>query len=310
MFERVPSHRAQHIASKRAEARPRPLHAAVSVATNADRAARLGHRFSTAGASSPGAPVQRTLSLEGGEEQNELHQRNITDLNRILQGSGATVQLGYAGRVRFAKRPKRFGMRHAGYRLVQSLIDHRHPVRLGYQEGEDDAKQRSDDPDAAMFRKQGSGSRIALSAGATAQSVVHRAGNLEVEDTPRHLILAHELIHAHRAAHGRREAGGRVDYPVRGRVAGQPLDALYGSRREEAETVGLVGSGHRGLITENEIRAAHGVDQRAVYESEVDTFLAWAKHRSQPQPVRKAMTLEDLGGKNKKDKSSKTLSWL
>lgn len=104
---------------------------------------RLQAAFGTAFAPPAAAslPVQRKIVLAG---EQPLRDTNLADLNRMLAGIRAEVAARPSGEVYFAIRPRKLkGTEHEGFRLLQSLVDHRHTVTLGYSSDKDDAKVRT-----------------------------------------------------------------------------------------------------------------------------------------------------------------------
>lgn len=212
------------------------------------------------------APIQAKLTLQG---DHALKQQNLADLNHMLRGVAAEVELSQSGEVRFKRRPRiQRGIEHEGYRLLQSLIDHRHHVRVGYDPEQGDGKAKADDPDKATKKRQGSGAYVNMSRGFSSRDIVQdEHGAITEQATPRFMALAHELIHTHHFAHGKRATGGRVEHRINGTFEGHALNIpAYGAREEEANTVGLGGRGIGG-ITENALRQRLGMPTRPIYES-------------------------------------------
>jgi methionyl-tRNA synthetase len=91
---------------------------------------------------------------------------------------------------------------------------------------------------------------------------------------PNWLVLGHELIHADLAARGKQLRGGKVPYTYTDQL-GQEVNST--ARQEELAVSGIAKSDEVD-ITEQDLRAEHGLPDREAYVEEVAVPLEPEKH--------------------------------
>lgn len=262
-------------------------------APSAARAERLGHRLAPRTSAGPGGgeaiQAKLTLTKKDDDDEDTYRKTNLADLNRLLAGSNATV--GYddeSGLVKFNHGDQvQVDDSHKGYKLLKRMIEHDHEVSIADHNEADNAKNTPDSPDDASDTTKGSGSTVKLAQQTDVSALVkNKDGELVHEQTPRHLVLGHELIHADRAQRGYRSTksfANSPSYSVQGTYVPDstksfgfklPQGTTHTAKAEESETVGLAQGTDVAPITENDLRGQLGVSKRALYESNVQGFMA------------------------------------
>ncbi|MCB1984221.1 MAG: hypothetical protein KDF49_02210, partial [Nitrosomonas sp.] len=156
----------------------------------------------------------------------------------------------------------------AGWRLLERMILNPHTVVLGYDPNITGPKNKVGNLEDSRDPKKGSGSLVSIPLQVNMSDLVKTSTNeLVMEDTERHIILAHELIHADRGQRGKKAKGAGLHD-----VIGIWKNEIFTKRgvfavKEELETVGLLlAENDPEQITENMIRAQLGKNLRAAYD--------------------------------------------
>jgi len=218
----------------------------------------------------PAAPIQRTLSLHGEDEDRDA---NVARLNSLLGSSGGRVKREGASVVFDAHPDSEEGRKHHGYRLLKRMVEHRHDVKIGIH-----PDKGTDDPVMTPYEggnasKLGTGSRsfIHMPRVAPKSPVTvwdKDAAKFKTQDTPDHVQLGHELIHADHAQRGTlTPLDQMVDRPVSGELEGVgAFKTTATERKEELVTIGLAAGHESDDITENRLRHSLGMLPRAGHD--------------------------------------------
>ena len=224
----------------------------------------------------PGAPIQRTLSLHGEDEDRDA---NVARLNGLLGNSGGRVKREGANVVFDAHPDSEQGRNHASYRLLKRMIEHQHDVKIGIHPDKGAADPVMTPYEHANASKLGTGSRSFIHmprvAPVTPVTVWDKdTQKFKTSNTPDYLQLGHELIHADHAQRGTlTPLDQTVDRRVTGELEGHgAFDTTAKEKREELVTIGLTPGHESDDITENRLRHALGHLPRAGHDR-IETHL-------------------------------------
>ena len=213
--------------------------------------------------------VQRSIKVMGDKVTKEYY---ASSLDELLAGSGATVHFDRDGMISLVNSPAANSAqaRHPGYVLLSRMIRSRKLVSIGIDRlNPDDGPYALEDSERdAANPHYGSGAFVHFNRNYRSVDTTKDAfGKLNVLNVPRSLVLGHELVHADHMQRGRLlPKGQKQTHQVQGNIPN--YGAVNYQEREEHEelnTVGLVAKNSPDDITENELRAAIGVDPRVSY---------------------------------------------
>ncbi len=217
----------------------------------------------------PCAPIQRTISLHGEDQDKDA---NVARLNALLGDSGGRVKR-TGNTVAFeAHPPTQGGREHWGYKLVNRIVAHANDVKIGIhpEKGVADPVMTPYNIPNASTPGTGSNAFVHMPRVAPASPVTVWDKDKQqylAQNVPEHIQLGHELIHADHTQRGTLTPYAEMgDNRVAGNLAGfGAVDTKMREHREELVTIGLAPGAEGDDITENRLRQSFGLLPRVAH---------------------------------------------